>query len=847
MFQKKRKQILRRCLSLVLAMSMTVPVQASALSSSGVEQPVQGETSISREVTNSSSALGIIYKRSEEDPQNPLGPNEALTGEPFEKLEEQQNAAQTNEEQGWILKDGNWYYYNEDGSVRTGWIYYNDEWYFLSEEDGSMVRRDAANDGKNRYFLDENGHITVSGWASTEDNRWYYADDKGILKNGWQELSGEWYYLDPEDCHMHMSEVIPVGEKLYYVNGSGQLHRQGWTSSNGGWVYAGEDAALVTGWFETDGELHYADPATGIQAAGWLCDPEDVNKWYYFGDDGKMVKGWVNDNGSISYTDPQTGIMKFGWQLIDGLYYYFNTSGIMVIGWLNVDGKTYYMNESGALTGGWQHVDGKTYYMNASGEMQTGWQLISGIYYYFGADGSMQTGWVLVDGQYYYLSAEGHMQSGWQHVDGSTYFLNASGVMQVGWQVIGGQKYYFDASGRMQTGWILVDGKYYYMNESGVMQTGWVLVDGKYYYLNTAGEQLYGWQLIDGDYYYLNASGEMQVGWQTIGLYTYYLNASGVMQVGWQLIDGSWYFMNASGIRQTGWQHQLPGSFYLDEQGRMVTGWREIDGDLYYFESNGLMVTNRYVDGKYLGSDGKYTEINTGKKTIKSYLQIAMEPVGSTLYIWGGGHDDYAGGDGVRIGVNPQWEDWFNKNGSGYDWTSYRYKYGYGLDCSGFVGWTTYNVMNTESNQRSYASTSTGMPSYYAGLGFGKYYGSTSAMEFTAGDVVSMSGHTWIVVGQCDDGSVVIVHATPPGVQISGTVAADGTRNSEARALAEEYMDEYFPEYHQKFNFSMGSMSYLKNVNRMQWDVTGTKYMSDPDGYTQMDAEEILEDLFENE
>lgn len=747
MFQKRRKQILRKCLSLALAMSMTVPVQASALSSSGVEQPVQGETSVSREVTDSSSASGTIYMRSGEDPQNPLGPNEALTGEPFEKLQEQQNAAQTNEEQGWILRDGDWYYYNEDGSVRTGWIYYNDEWYFLSDEDGSMVRGDAANDGENWYFLDEDGHIAISGWGSTADNRWYYADDNGILKNGWQEISGDWYYLDTEDCHMHMNEVIGVGEKLYYVNGSGQLHRRGWTTSNGRWLYAGENAALATGWFETDGELHYADPATGLQTAGWLCDPQDINKWYYFGADGKMVKGWVNDNGNISYTDPETGIMKFGWQIIDGLYYYFNTSGIMVIGWLNVDGSTYYMNESGALTGGWQHIDGKTYYMNASGVMQTGWQMLGGIYYYFNADGSMQTGWAQVDGQYYYLSAEGHMMSGWQHVDGSTYFLNASGVMQVGWQ----------------------------------------------------------------------------------------------------LVDGSWYFMNASGIRQTGWQHQLPGSFYLDEQGRMVTGWREIDGDLYYFESNGLMVKNRYVDGKYLGSDGKYTEINTGKKTIKNYLQIAMEPVGSTLYIWGGGHDDYAGGDGVRIGVNPQWEDWFSKNDSGYDWTSYRYKYGYGLDCSGFVGWATYNVMNTESNQRSYASTSTGMPSYYAGLGFGKYYGSTSAMEFTAGDVVSMSGHTWIVVGQCDDGSVVIVHATPPGVQISGTVAADGTRDSEARALAEEYMDEYFPEYHQKFNFSMGSMSYLKNINRMQWDVSGTKYMSDPDGYTQMDAEEILEDLFEDE
>ena len=687
MFQKKRKQILRKCLSLALALSMTVPVQASALTTDGVAQPVERETSVSQSDTDSSEALQNVMIRSSEDPQNPLGPQEPLTGEPFEVLEEQQNAAQTNEEQGWILRDGNWYYYNEDGSVRTGWIYYNEQWYFLSEQDGRMIRNDAVSDGQNWYFLDDEGHITVSGWGSTADNRWYYAGADGILLSGWQEIEEDWYYLDSEDCHMHMNEVVSAGEKLYYLNGSGRLHRQGWTSSNGRWLYAGEDAALVTGWFEIDGERHYADPATGFQVSGWLCDPEDVNKWYYFGADGKMVKGWVNDNGSMSYTDPETGIMQFGWQLIDGLYYYFNNSGIMVIGWLNVDGDTYYMNESGALTGGWQNIDGKTYYMNASG----------------------------------------------------------------------------------------------------------------------------------------------------------------VMQTGWQMIGGSWYFMNASGIRQTGWQHQLPGSFYLDEQGRMVTGWREIDGDLYYFESNGLMAKNKYVDGKYLGSDGKYTEINTGKKTIKNYLEIAMEPVGSTLYVWGGGHDDYNGGDGVRIGVNPQWQEWFDANGSGYDWTSYRYKYGYGLDCSGFVGWATYNVMNTESNQRSYASTSTGMPSYYAGLGFGTYYGNTSAMEFTAGDVVSMSGHVWIVVGQCDDGSAVIVHATPPGVQISGTVAADGSRDSEARALAEEYMDEYFPEYHAKFNFSMGSMSYLKNVNRMQWDVTGTKYMSDPDGYTQMDADEILEDLFEDE
>ena len=558
--------------------------------------------------------------------------------------------------------------------------------------------------------------------------------------------------------------------------------------------------------------------------------------------------------------------MKFGWQVVDGAYRYFDPRGIMVRGWLTLNGKTYYLDENGAMKAGWLTVDGNTYYLNASGEVQYGWQLLGGQYYYFDASGAMRTGWVLDDGKYYYLNSRGHMMSGWQVVDGKTYYLNASGVMQVGWQNIRGKQYFFNASGEMQTGWLkqgaltfylneegvmqagwqVIDGKYYYFNASGVMQTGWVLVGGKYYYLNENGEQQYGWQLIDGKYYYLNASGEMQSGLKKIGMYWYYLNASGVMQVGWQQIGSYWYFFNASGIMQTGWQTQSSGTYYLDGDGRMVTGWREISGDLYYFYSSGVMARDTYVDGKYLNSEGKYVQaVDTGKKTVKNLLQIALEPVGQTLYVWAGGHDVGTGGDGVRIGVNPQWKRWFDENDSSYDWTANRYKYGYGLDCSGFVGWAVYNVMNTKSNQSAYMSTSTVMPSYLANLGFGTYYGNTSQAEFTPGDIVSQPGHVWIVLGQCSDGSAVIVHSTPPGgVQISGTVTPSGSRDSEAVALARKYMNKYYPEFVDKFGTTTAGSAYMKNVNRMQWKVNGSRYMSDPEGITRMSAEEVLEYLF---
>lgn len=49
-----------------------------------------------------------------------------------------------------------------------------------------------------------------------------------------------------------------------------------------------------------------------------------------------------------------------------------------------------------------------------------------------------------------------------------------------------------------------------------------------------------------------------------------------------------------------------------------------------------------------------------------------------------------------------------------------------------------------------------------------------------------------MVLGQCADKSVVILHCTPnAGVQISGTPTPDGTYGSQAIKLAELYMAKY--------------------------------------------------------
>lgn len=107
-------------------------------------------------------------------------------------------------------------------------------------------------------------------------------------------------------------------------------------------------------------------------------------------------------------------------------------------------------------------------------------------------------------------------------------------------------------------------------------------------------------------------------------------------------------------------------------------------------------------------------------------------------------------------------------------------------------------------------------------------------------------GHVWIVVGQCSDGSVVLLHSSPAGVQINGTVTPQGKKNSQAVALAKKYMKKYYGEWYQKFPKVDRGSSYLSHYGQMRWRTTGKNVvLSDPDGYQDMSAEEVLKALFE--
>ncbi len=227
-------------------------------------------------------------------------------------------------------------------------------------------------------------------------------------------------------------------------------------------------------------------------------------------------------------------------------------------------------------------------------------------------------------------------------------------------------------------------------------------------------------------------------------------------------------------------------------------------------------------------------------------MRIAAEPIGKCLYVYGGGwneEDTAAGKEALNYGISPGWIEFYNKNNSAYDYTKTKYQIHNGLDCTGYVGWCMYQLYGNTYSNSGYVYASKDMAEGYKNL-FGATIAPASGVkDFKCGDIMSKAGHVYIVLGSCSDGSVVFMHASPPNISLCGTYTPGGKKNSQAIYLAQKYMKEYFYECYKKYpNCSRGT-SYLTTYDKIS---IPTGILADADGYRNMDAEQILRDLFEN-
>ena len=229
--------------------------------------------------------------------------------------------------------------------------------------------------------------------------------------------------------------------------------------------------------------------------------------------------------------------------------------------------------------------------------------------------------------------------------------------------------------------------------------------------------------------------------------------------------------------------------------------------------------------------------------TLLDFLRIAVQPVGSTMYVWGGGWneaDTGAGQDAVTLGVSPRWAEFAALQDASYDWNTTRGQIRDGLDCSGYVGWAVYNLLETENGGEGYVCASTQMAQSLADRGLGELIPAEELTAWMPGDVMSMKGHCWIAVGMCGDGSVLLLHSSPPGVRFCGTRLADGS-DSQAVALAERIMQEYYPDWYARYPDCGCAATYLTRSSAMRWSAD---VLRDDELLRQMTAEEVVGAIF---
>lgn len=75
---------------------------------------------------------------------------------------------------GWILDNGNWYYYDENGKMAPGWLKENDKWYYLNSE--SVMQTGWQKIGGKWYYFYSIGSMaantTIGGYRLGKDGAW---------------------------------------------------------------------------------------------------------------------------------------------------------------------------------------------------------------------------------------------------------------------------------------------------------------------------------------------------------------------------------------------------------------------------------------------------------------------------------------------------------------------------------------------------------------------------------------------------------------------------------------------------------------------------------------------------
>lgn len=138
---------------------------------------------------------------------------------------------------------------------------------------------------------------------------------------------------------------------------------------------------------------------------------------------------------------------------------------------------------------------------------------------------------------------------------------------------------------------------------------------------NTQPDTMFGnWQQDEQGWRFMQNNGTYAANaWGRINGFWYYFGENTYMQTGWIFVGEQWYYLSQApesiGKMQTGPVHDVATDrwFYADDSGAIQTGWQYIEESWRYLDPasegvRGAMVTNQWIDGRYLDAQGKWNE-----------------------------------------------------------------------------------------------------------------------------------------------------------------------------------------------------------------------------------------------
>ena len=407
----------------------------------------------------------------------------------------------------------------------------------------------------------------------------YYAISGGLV-GGWHNIDGTWHYFRSSTRKAAVGKVTCQVLDIfvtYTFNADGTLQYNPWIKYDDGYRYCYGPAYYKHAWATIDGATYYFD-ANGYRYTGYQLikdsrySHDDDYKLYLFADNGKLLET-SSGNGLLVTEDGtfylENGYAKYkGLMLIDGDYYYFNSSRKAVVG-------SYYVEKTNGL------LDAGTYMFDETGKMvkKNG---IEGDYYYI--DGEIQkTGLTKVGEDYYYFSTtNGKMR---RNQTSTVYYFADNCELGVG-------TYTFGADGKVDLSLLKngIIGDYYYIN--GVIQkTGLTKVGDDYYYFSTTNGIMRRSQT--NTVYYFADNCELGVG-------TYTFGADGKVDLSLLKngVIGDYYYINGV-IQKTGLTKVGDDYYYFSTTNGIMR--RNQTKAVYYFADNCDLGVGTYT----FGADGK--------------------------------------------------------------------------------------------------------------------------------------------------------------------------------------------------------------------------------------------------